>query len=232
MRDFFISALFSCLLFIVPSIVISRQCAPFSATRAAIVTPSRPPTPSHRTLKYSSKTDHYFLAGTLLVNLLLRAAHVHRRNNPPSSSSRTTAASAAESLAMERLAHDARSLQLSLLSAMMGERLCRNFDWTLSALDAMEDDVSGWVMRLSTLERRMFGWGLDASGAVKAWREYGCGRLGVSMAVLKGRSIAGGRGGTSSSSSASAGMTPAGGSSSGGGKKRRVVTPVMGGGSS
>jgi uncharacterized membrane protein YgcG len=188
--------------------------------------------PSHRTQKYSSKTDHYFLAGTLLVNLLLRAAHVHRRNNPPSSSSRTTAASAAESLAMERLAHDARSLQLSLLSAMMGERLCRNFDWTLSALDAMEDDVSGWVMRLSTLERRMFGWGLDASGAVKAWREYGCGRLGVSMAVLKGRSIAGGRGGTSSSSSAAAGMTPAGGSSSGGGKKRRVVTPVMGGGSS
>ena len=142
---------------------------------------------------HSSKTDHYFLAGTLLVNLLLRAAHVHRRNNPPSSSARATSAADAESLAMERLALDARSLQRSLLSAMMGERLCRNFDWTLSALDAMEDDVSGWVSRLSTLERRMFGRGLDASGAVKAWREYGCGRLGVSLAALKGRS--GGMGG-------------------------------------
>ena len=178
---------------------------------------------------HSSKTDHYFLAGTLLVNLLLRAAHVHRRNNRPSSSARATSAADAESLAMERLALDARSMQRSLLSAMMGERLCRNFDWTLSALDAMEDDVSGWVSRLSTLERRMFGRGLDASGAVKAWREYGCGRLGVSLAALKGRS--GGMGG-GATASAAGGTTPAGGSSSGRGRKRRVVTPVMGGGSS
>ena len=178
---------------------------------------------------HSSKTDHYFLAGTLLVNLLLRAVHVHRRNNRPSSSARATSAADAESLAMERLALDARSLQRSLLSAMMGERLCRNFDWTLSALDAMEDDVSGWMSRLSMLERRMFGRGLDASGAVKAWREYGCGRLEVSLAALKGRIGATGGGATASSA---AGTTPVGGSSSGGRKKRRVVTPVMGGGSS
>jgi hypothetical protein len=133
-----------------------------------------------------------------------------------------SSAANAESFAMERLEQDARSLQRTLLSAMMGERLCRNFDWTLSALDATEDDVSGWVSRLSTLERRMFGRGLDASGAVKAWREHGCGRLGVSLAALKGQSsgVTGGGGAT----------PPVAAAGAGGGRKRRVVTPVMGAG--
>lgn len=164
----------------------------------------------------STKCDHYFLAGTLLANLLLRTVHAHKRNSSASRSSR--AATDAESLAMEQLAYDALSLQSSLLTAMMGERLCRNFDWTLSALDAMEDDVSDWIGRLSVLERQMFQRGVEASGAVKTWREYGCSRMGVSLAVVKGRSL-GGRKKPSST------MTPNGLSD----RKKRVVTPVTGG---
>lgn len=121
---------------------------------------------------------------------------------------------------MEQLAREARTLQNSLLTAMMGERLCRNFDWTLSALDAMEDDVSDWIQRLSVLERNMFVRGVEASGAVKSWREFGCSRMGVSLAVIKGRTSVGGR----DVSTKNGGMTPGG--SVGKGAKKRVVTPV------
>jgi hypothetical protein len=119
---------------------------------------------------------------------------------------------------MDGLMSDARSIQSSLLSSMMGERLCRNFDWTLSALDAMEDD-------LSTLERSMFGRGLDASGSVRSWRDYGCRRLGVSLAVFKGRTATSGGGGGGGGTTT--GMTPTGGTSAGVGRKRRVVTPTV-----
>ncbi|KAL7529279.1 hypothetical protein ACHAXR_004601 [Thalassiosira sp. AJA248-18] len=163
-----------------------------------------------------NKNEHYFLAGTLLINLLLRAAHIATRHNETNKSNNNRS-----SLAMiENLTIQARSLQLSLLTTMMGERLCRNFDWTLSALDAMEDDVSDWIARLTVLERNMFGRGVEASGAVVGWREFGCGRMGVSLAVVKGNSRMG----------AMSSMTPGGGGGSMGGKKRRVVTPVMGGG--
>ena len=153
---------------------------------------------------HSNKNDHFFLAGTLLINLLLRTAYVHKRNSS-STRSRSRGATDAESQAMEQLNYEARSLQHSLLTTMMGERLCRNFDWTLSALDAMEDDVSDWVQRLSVLERNMFIRGVYASGAVKSWREYGCTRMGVSLAVVKGRGM---------------GATPSGN------EKARVVTPT------
>mmetsp|Transcript_36582 Transcript_36582/g.88174 ORF Transcript_36582/g.88174 Transcript_36582/m.88174 type:complete len:287 (+) Transcript_36582:114-974(+) len=168
-------------------------------------------------MNLSNKNDHFFLAGTLLTNLLLRAAHVHKRNNAPSS--RTSRATDAESQAAERLALEARSLQRSLLTAMMGGRLCRNFDWTLSALDAMEDDVSEWIERLSALERLMFARGVEASGAVKGWREYGCSRMGVSLAVIKGRNM-----GREGPGAVATGMTPR--EQSGKTEKKRVVTPV------
>ncbi len=167
----------------------------------------------------SAKSDHYFLAGILITNLLLRTVHVHKRNASSRSSSR--AAADAEAVAMEQIAYDARSLQQSLLTAMMGDRLCRNFDWTLSALDAMEDDVSDWIGRLSVLERHMFERGVEASGAVKTWREYGCSRMGVSLAVVKGRSMGGGKRGSVTPSSSGSGVL------GGGGEKQRVVTPNL-----
>lgn len=164
--------------------------------------------------KHSNKNDHYFLAGALLTNLLLRTVYTHKRN---STSTRSRAsANDAETHDMELLAYEARSLQDSLLTTMMGDRLCRNFDWTLSALDAMEDDVSDWVERLSVLERYMFERGVEASGSMKSWREYGCSRMGVSLAVVKGRSR----------SSTEGGM--GGKNAMGMGEKKRVVTPVGG----
>ena len=95
---------------------------------------------------------------------------------------------------MEGLAEEARRLRLSLLSTMMGERLCQNFDWTLSALDAVEDDVTCWVQRLSFLELSMFNRGVQASGAAKAWGEFGCGRMSASSSVIKGKSMMGKKG--------------------------------------
>lgn len=116
-----------------------------------------------------SKNTHYFLTGLLLTSLLHRAAHVAKRHR----SSRSAASPAAQ------LANLAQSTRLALLTSMMGERLRRNFDWTLSALDNMEDDASGHLGRLSVLERRMFERGVESSGAVDRWREGACGRIGA-----------------------------------------------------
>jgi hypothetical protein len=125
----------------------------------------------------------------LLVNLLLRASHVALRHSSAGNSrrSRQSAAQNAHTIAMEQSAQQARLLQRCLLSTMMGRRLCRNFDWALSSLDSngMEDDVSSHVNRLTELERSMFVKGVEASGAVSRWREFGCSRMGVSGVVLK-----------------------------------------------
>ena len=140
---------------------------------------------------YRSKNEHYFQTGMLLVNLLLRASHVALRHSSAGNSrrSRQSAAQNAHTLAMEQSALQARILQRCLLSTMMGRRLCRNFDWALSSLDSngMEDDVSSHVNRLTELERNMFVRGVEASGAVSRWREFGCARMGVSGVVLKMR---------------------------------------------
>jgi len=158
------------------------------------------------TMNLCNKNDHFFLAGTLLTNLLLRTVYNHKRNSTSSRRSSRGNPNDPESVAMETLTYEARTLQHSLLTTMMGDRLCRNFDWTLSALDAMEDDVSLWIERLSNMEKKMFDRGVEASGAVKSWREYGCSRMGVSLAVVKGR-----------------GTTTRGGNAS---DKKRVVTPT------
>jgi len=134
-----------------------------------------------------SKNEHYFQTGMLLVNLLLRASHVALRHSSASRRSRQSAAQNAHTIAMEQSAQQARMLQRCLLSTMMGRRLCRNFDWALSSLDSngMEDDVSSHVNKLTELERNMFGRGVEASGAVGRWREFGCARMGISGVVLK-----------------------------------------------
>ncbi|KAL3793611.1 hypothetical protein ACHAWO_001660 [Cyclotella atomus] len=121
-----------------------------------------------------SKNSHYFLTGLLLTSLLQRASQIAKRHRSRSASSPAS-----------QLSNLAQSLQLSLLTTMMGERLRRNFDWTLSALDAMEDDASGHVEKLSFLEKRMFERGVESSGAVVRWRDGGCGRIG-GKGVMKG----------------------------------------------
>jgi len=134
-----------------------------------------------------SKNEHYFQTGMLLVNLLLRASYVALRHSSASRRSRQSAAQNAHTIAMEQSAQQARMLQRCLLSTMMGRRLCRNFDWALSSLDSngMEDDVSSHVNKLTELERNMFVRGVEASGAVGRWREFGCSRMGISAVVLK-----------------------------------------------
>ena len=127
------------------------------------------PFPRHR-----SHNTHYFLTGLLLASLLQRASQIAKRHRSRSASSPAL-----------QLGALARSVRHSLLQAMMGERLRRNFDWTLSALDAMEDDASGHVGRLSVLEKQMFEKGVESSGAVVRWKEGGCSRIAGSKVVLR-----------------------------------------------
>ncbi|KAL7506832.1 hypothetical protein ACHAWX_000674 [Stephanocyclus meneghinianus] len=122
-----------------------------------------------------SNNTHYFLTGLLLASLLERASQIAKRHRSRSASSPAL-----------QLGALAQSLRLSCLTAMMGERLRRNFDWTLSALDAMEDDASGHVGRLSVLEKQMFEKGVESSGAVMRWREGGCRRICGSKVVVRG----------------------------------------------
>jgi len=147
------------------------------------------------TMDLRSKNEYYFVTGTLLANLLHRTAHVAKLHSPSRRTSSLSAPSA-QSLVAQQLSFLATSLQYSLLTSFLGSRLVKNFDWTLGALDRLdgsEDDVSNHVMSLSYLERMMFERGVEASGAVREWKEGDIGRLGVSFAVLKARCMGRGR---------------------------------------
>ncbi len=78
--------------------------------------------------------------------------------------------------------------------------------------------MSNHVISLSYLERRMFERGVEASGAVREWKEGEIGRLGVSFAVLKARCMGRGR----------RVMDGASGNSAGGEKRTRRMASPMG----
>lgn len=168
-----------------------------------------------------SKNEYYFVAGTLLANLLHRTAHVAKLHSPSRRNS-SLAAPSAQSLVAQQLSSLATSLQYSLLTTFLGSRLVKNFDWTLGALDRLdgsEDDVSNHVMSLSYLERRMFERGVESSGAVREWKEGEIGKLGVSFAVLKARCMVRGRRVMDASAS---------GNGAGGEKRTRSMASPMG----
>lgn len=161
-----------------------------------------------------SKNEHYFASGMLLVDLVRRAAAVAAANNRRASSSTANSRRSAHAAAMAELDREALELRSSLLRAFAGERLRRNFDWTLSAVS---DDVSHHIEKLSSLEVKMFQKGAEAASAVEAWRETGNRRIAVSGAALRARAMAGvGR------ALANASTTSAGGW---GGGPKRVVSP-------
>ena len=165
-------------------------------------------------MRHSHKSEYYFLAGTLVADLLGRAALAARRN-----AARTGRAPSAAAREHAALAAAGADLRRALLGALLGARLCRNFDRTLGAGTGAEDedDASEWVGRLTALEQGMFaaGAGAAASGAAREWRERGAGRLGTGPAATRGIGVA-------------ATAAPATGAARGDGEggRRRVVTPT------
>ena len=163
-------------------------------------------------MRHSHKSEYYFLAGTLVADLLGRAALAARRN-----AARTGRAPSAAAREHAALAAAGSDLRRALLGALLGARLCRNFDRTLGAGTGAEDedDASEWVGRLTALEQGMFAAGAAASGAAREWRERGAGRLGTGPAATRGIGVA-------------ATAAPATGAARGGGEggRRRVVTPT------
>ena len=77
---------------------------------------------------------------------------------------------------------ESTALRRTLVTTYAGERMRRILDWTLSSID---DDVSAFTNRLTTLEMQLFHRGASAAAAHAAWKIGGSRRIAVSGMALR-----------------------------------------------
>jgi len=120
-----------------------------------------------------NKSDQYFRAGILLVDLIEKCAKNLLKNLNQKDS---------ESAALVLIRQDSKELKRTLLKTYTGARLRRTFDWTLSSI---EEDVSSYTSRLTEMEHQLFQTGASASYARAMWKQHGSRRIHVSELTLK-----------------------------------------------
>lgn len=180
------------------------------------------PADTHAIFFHRSKNERFYLSGHLLIDLIERSASAKKRGSKSSSAGRRSSAGGQLDAATAALLRDSLALRRTLVTTYAGERLRRILDWTLSSID---DDVSAFTGRLTTLERQLFRRGAAAAAAHAAWKVGGSRRIAVSGMAL--RSAAMGQ--------RAAMLAAAGGGGSGGGgqttaeegeeERARAVTP-------
>lgn len=126
-----------------------------------------------------SRNERFYFSGMLLVSLVERCSDVlaqasNRSRNPQRRNAHTAA--------MAQVTREAMELRRTLHLTYTGERMRRIFDWTLSSID---DDVTSFTRRLTSLERRLFQIGAAAAAAHTAWKNYGSRRIAVSETALR-----------------------------------------------
>ena len=143
---------------------------------------------SHNTLTqhtchhfHRSKNERFYLSGHLLIDLIERSASAKKRGSKSSSGRRSSAGGQLDA-ATAALLRDSLALRRTLVTTYAGERLRRTLDWTLSSID---DDVSAFTDRLTTLEMQLFRRGAAAAAAHAAWKVGGSRRIAVSGMALR-----------------------------------------------
>lgn len=136
--------------------------------------------PNHR-----SKNERFYLSGHLLIDLIERSAASKRRSASSKSSARAgrrVSAGGQLDAATVALVRESTALRRTLVTTYAGERMRRILDWTLSSID---DDVSAFTNRLTTLEMQLFRRGASAAAAHAAWKIGGSRRIAVSGMALR-----------------------------------------------
>ena len=132
-------------------------------------------------LLYRSKNERFYLSGHLLIDLIERSASSKKRSSKSSSGRRSSAGGQLDA-ATAALLRDSLALRRTLVTTYAGERLRRILDWTLSSID---DDVSAFTDRLTTLEMQLFRRGAAAAAAHAAGKVGGSRRIAVSGMALR-----------------------------------------------
>jgi len=126
------------------------------------------------------RNEHFFMAGTKIVDLIVRCSYA----SAAAASTRSNSAYTQHAAIMARVARDAQELKQTLLLTYTGARLREIFDWTLTLID---DDVSCLTKKLTQMEMRLFSAGAAASNAAAMWKMYGSRRIIVSKTAIQAR---------------------------------------------
>jgi hypothetical protein len=111
----------------------------------------------------------------MLVDLIEQSSHKVAKAIASSPRWRQNAKRTAHTRALEQVSEDASELKRTLLKTFAGQRLRRTFDWALST--GGDDDVSGYLSKLTEMEQRLFHRGSTAVAAKEQWTLFGNRRL-------------------------------------------------------
>lgn len=131
------------------------------------------------------KNERFFLAGKLLVDLILHSSEKVATAIASSPGWRQNARRTAHTRALEQVSEDATELKRTLLKTFAGERLRQMFNWALST--GGDDDVSKFLAKLTEMEKRLFHTGATAVANKEHWTVFGSRRLVSSNANVNKR---------------------------------------------
>lgn len=134
------------------------------------------------TVDLRSKSERYFLSGMLIVDLVGRCSRspaasistIRGRNSRGNQQQQQRRNAHANSVAL--LSRKCYKLRKMLQITYSGERLRQTMDWTMNCID---DDVSEYTRKLTTLERKLFDLGAVSSKDHFNWKIYGSKRINV-----------------------------------------------------
>jgi hypothetical protein len=121
------------------------------------------------------RNERFFIAGRMLVDLIERSSTKVARaitSLPRWRSARRLA----HTQALEQASEEARDLKRTLIKMYSGERLRKVFDWSQSS-GGGDDDVSGYLSKLTEMEQRLFYTGSTTVAALEDWKLFGNRRL-------------------------------------------------------
>ncbi|CAJ1962409.1 unnamed protein product [Cylindrotheca closterium] len=134
------------------------------------------------------KNERFFLAGKVLVDLILTSSEKVATAIASSPRWRQNARRTAHTRALEQVSEDATLLKRTLLKTFAGERLRQMFNWALST--GGDDDVSHFLAKLTEMEKRLFHTGATAVANKEHWSVFGSRRLvSANASVNKRRSL-------------------------------------------
>ena len=135
-------------------------------------------------LLYRKRNERFFLSGRRLVHLIEKSSTQVAKAiaSLPKSRKSNNNNMIRHTQALRQVSEEARSLRRTLLQTYAGERLRKVFDWSQSGADGTgsgdrDDDVCGYLNKLSEMEQRLYFAGASAVADLEEWKTFGNRRL-------------------------------------------------------
>jgi hypothetical protein len=135
-----------------------------------------PPCLTKKLLTNRKRSERFFLAGQILVNLIERSSTHIAKEITSMPRWRSTNRMALHTKALQQVSEEALALRKTLLKLYAGSRLRKNFDWSQSS-GGNDDDVSSYLIKLTEMEQRLYYTGSYAVSSLEEWKLIGNRRL-------------------------------------------------------